>query len=254
MAFRRPVRRFVRRPFRRGFSSRRSRFELQQVSFCREGLELGLTDCSGPDQFWFPLVSASAEYAQPLGTGGGAGLTPGAVIQKGVVVRDVNLTVELGYVPDNQATATADAIASIRCALVESQCVGIGNNTQDANVLPSNFSTNILFRNETNPNPDFQTESLSPHHKVPWRDHRYMHIPLFASTVQELSVLALAVPRELRTMFHPRARGPFQLPTGRALFLLVEIVNPYLEEQPVLAMDVVGHVKVAPMMYGNRYR
>jgi len=96
--------------FRRSFRRRGSLYEMQQLSICREPLELsGDATCSQPDPFFVPLVSAASEHAAQ-------GEVP--AFAKGVSLGGIKFRYAFSFNSGTVSTPQATDLCTIHSALV----------------------------------------------------------------------------------------------------------------------------------------
>lgn len=231
------------------FSGRRMRrkspYEMQQLNICRFGMQTGLSDCTNPDQFLTPLISGRKEWA---GQSSGAFVGP-PLVAKGVVVRGMKFRFQYTSVPSVVATELqAAGVTSIRTGLV---LLPLADGSLDT---PAYLPTNILFNSQADTAGFFGTESLRSRVRIVWRDMQMMNTPLLPTGSSVTTVAAFTTPHfghganDLEVV-----RTAIRIDDSHGLFWLTEIVNPFLEENPLIVCDMFGVAAVRPINRGNSY-
>lgn len=254
MAFRR--RRFSRRGFGFGRGSRRgSRYELQALSICRAPLELGLSDCLVPDRFMTPLVTPENEWVgitggSPFGTGQQVVSPPR--VAKGITVRGINIDYAYSYVPTTASPGNeAIGVTTIRSAIVSVPLIGFGPSQPDPHFLSGNP---ILFSPETTTAVGSGASFIASRYRILWRGQDILMTNLVGAD-DSLFVRGLQiVPQNGPFTRRIRVKTAITLDMEHALFWYVEAVNPFLAENPTVALDLMGYAAIKPAWTGNRYK
>lgn len=241
---------------------RASPYELAQISICRSGLAMGLSDCGSPDQFFHCLVN-SRDWQRPLVTGSGLPADVNVVpahSSKDIVVRGIQFDYQYSYTPQSAEDAENDTglvgVTSIRSALVKMRVAPGGSAGEFENPLPVDPLSNILFhgdtllRQNTTVGPVFTNFEGAKKYRIMWRGMEMMgnviapfgFAPSFRDTVEG------QIPHTQTASRHVRVRTSVRLAHDEGLFFVTETVNPFLSDNPVIALDLFGSlvVKIAP--------
>lgn len=257
------------RKFRRGtFHRRRSMprranpYELAQISICRSGLELGLTDCLTPDQFFHHIAS----YAEWMSSRVFNASQPGEILNaspahagKSITVRGIQFDYQYSLTPQPVGEEeTATGVLSIRTALVVLKIANQGSSGQLDPRLPANPPANLLFTNQTtraNAQSTIGSAALSSDNRfrMLWRGMEMMGTVL-SDQMTVFEAGEIQVPNSLTQSRHVRVRTGCRLDRDEALFLVTEVVNPFLSSPPTIALDLFGSLVVKTNFRGpSRY-
>jgi len=268
MAFRRlrrgsGFRRFSGRSMKRQGSS----YELAQLSACRVGLALGLCDCTVPDQFFIPLITAR-DWTTSLITTGDADdtvLNSGpSHAEKGITVRGINFDMAISMVPQTVGVEDqAVSIVSVRYGVVVMAVSPQGSGGQFDSTLPQSPNGNILTHSTAM---KLQTGLVgfggqfggfegAKRYRVLWRGMEVFRSILYADSTNFATVAAGgAVPDNVGRSRRVRLRTGARLGMDQGLFLVVEVVNGFLSSNPVLGLELLGTCAVKRFFRGNRYQ
>lgn len=241
------------------FRRRRGRnpYEIAQISICRQPVLLGLSDCSQPDQVFNHIASYNEWMADIVVDN----TNPGSFLQstaahsgKSITVRGIQFDYQYSLTPQHAGEENdAVGVLSIRTALCVLRAANQGSGGSADAVQPFAPPTNILFRNETTRRNVQNTAGAltftGNRIRTLWRGMEMMGTVLSSdSTVIEAG--AIQVPRYTTQSRHVRVRTSCRLARDEALFLVTEVVNPFLEDNPTIALDLFGSVVVKTNQLG----
>lgn len=236
------------------FRSRRGRrnpYELAQISLCRQPILTGLTDCQTPDQVFSHIVS----YNEWMSNFVFNNTSPGDFLQstsphsgKSITVKGIQFDYQYSLTPQHVGEGNeAAGVLSIRTALCVLRAAPQGSGGSADAVQPFAPPGNLLFRNETTRRNVQSTAgaliTTANRIRMLWRGMEMMGTVLSSdSTVIEAG--AIQVPRYTTQSRHVRVRTSCRLARDEALFLVTEVINPFLEDNPTLALDLFGSLVV----------
>lgn len=235
------------RGFGRGFRRHRAnRYEIAQVSFARVGLETGLSSISVPDQFFQPIATFRDWMAGEVRV-----LNPGALIARTEPAHSGKTITVRGLQFDYQYSAAngpgsegnnAIGVCSIRTAVVVLDVAAPAAGDDESGPIPKSPPPNILFNTQTlryNNQFGFNPEQMEPVTRVRtlWRG---MDMLSQGINTDPLIMGDWVVPKFQTQSRHVRVRTSATLGPHQGLFLVTEIVNPFLEDNPVIGLDLLG--------------
>jgi len=247
---------FRRKQFRgRRFGKRRpNRYELAQISICRSGMQLGLSACSIPDQF-FNHIASYREWMVPVSLVSGAGVSvinnAAAHMGKSITVRGIQFDYQYSHVAEIGSSETAAVgITGIRSALVVMRVAAQGSGGQGDPTTPFSPPANILHYTQTsraNTQSNVFSGSLTegfPRLRILWRGLDMMGQEIIAPNPTDLGTLFRAsqasTPFRQTQSRHVRVRTAARLDWDEGLFLVTEVVNPFQQDNPTIALDLFG--------------
>lgn len=223
--------------FRRSFRRRSPRVEMQQISVCRDALELtGDGTCSNPDQFLSILVSGQGEYLD------GSGSVP--AFAKGVSVSGLRFRYAFSFNSGNVSVPQATDLCTIHSALVLLPV----DVTTPGNVSPPNAG--FLFDSQTGPQDPSVLASVADY-RVLWRglDKLKLYPDLsgpFGARLESTAYQGQGT--ALQTV-----KSKVKVDMDHALCWLIEIAYGLIfdsgSNSPILAADFFGVAAVKPLTH-----
>jgi len=226
-----------RRFARRGGFRRASRYEMQRIRICRFGMDLGFSSCGVPDLFLTFLTSGSSQYSTEDVVPG----TPPTVafrvpeVARGVTVKGIRFSYSYAYAPETNPDLPTSAfgVGTIASALIVLPLV-------DGTVnVPEAVQASYLNLPEAQ---DAFGGGTQSRYRILWR--KVEHIPLwvpgndFGGGVFNNALHA--VPHNVTQSSEVRLKTAVTLDPNHGLFWLSEVVNPFLEAAPTIALDMLG--------------
>jgi len=241
---------------------------MANLSVCRVGLELGLSSCAVPDQF-FQALAVGREWQNPAiritDPDATAVNIVGAHDSKGIIVRGIQFDYQYSYIPDPvSAEDQAVGVTSIRSALVIMRANFQGSLGQVEKINPDTPLSNILFHGDTlrwdsEVTPLFGSSDFeeAKRYRIVWRGMDMMPNYQFAATGSTndnlIQAAANMVPRNHNDSRHVRCRSTVKLASNEGLFFVTEVVNPFLTSNPILGLDLFGSCAIRGIRRGNVY-
>jgi len=255
------------------FRRRKSSYELAQLSICRAGMDLGLSSCEVPDQFYHCLVN-TRDWVRPMVLGSGlpndVNVVP-AHSGRDIVVRGIQFDYYYSFVPSDSVSAEeagAVGITSIRTALVKMKLAPGGSAGEFSRPQPTGFPPNLLFHQETMLRQPEQNAGSATNfeeaqrYRMLWRGMDMMQNvvlppaslpPTASAATATANVAAHCTPRYHLGSRHVKVMTSVRLAHDEGLFVFTEVVNPFLTDNPTIALDLFGSLVVRQTFRGNRY-
>jgi len=227
---------------RAGFRRKRGRrsggkFEMQQLSICRFGMQTGLSSCTIPDQFMTPLMTARMEWQSAEQGAQIPNVTVPPLVAGAILVKGIRFDYHYSYVPDIVSDENAaSGVTSIRSAVVLLPIVGA--NVPDT----SSFDIGLLFRSETTPAAQLVLpEAMEDRFRVLWRGQDMLNtILLKASQANNTTEASFSTPFGLMDSRHVEIKVACRVDQDHGIFFMSEIVNPFIADNPTIALDLFG--------------
>lgn len=230
---------------------RQRRWEIAQISIPRSGLALGLSSTDVPDQFFHCIVNYRdwMTSAVRVSTGG----VPDTVnveephSGKSITVSGIQFDYQYSYVPEIGGEGNAAVgVTAFRSALCVLQ-LGITNDDNSVPV-PALPPANILWHTETLRFNNVVGPSILPIEDIArirtlWRGMDMMGQQIVDPGTPG-DIIGFTTPRLQTQSRHVRVRSKCRLGPHEGLFFVSEIVNPFLEDNPTVGLDLLGSVCV----------
>lgn len=245
---------------------RRNPYELVQISICRAGLATGLSDCSVPDQFFHCLVN-TRDWVRPMISGTGLPVDVNLLAAhqaRDIVVRGIQFDYQYSYVPGLVSVEDiAVGISSIRSGIVKMRMQVPGSGGEFDQPLPQSPDSNLFFHQDTMlvqpeaAGPRLRNFESARKYRILWRGMDMMENSLIpfggGSAVDFDRTVESTTPGRVTLSRHVRLRTGARLAADEGLFFVTEIVNPFLTDNPTIALDLFGSLVVKSTVAGNRY-